>query len=55
MGDDAWLDAWFRDNPEVFVAGNLLWYPMEGQPRVNAAPYVMVAFGRPKGDRDSYR
>jgi Uma2 family endonuclease len=48
------LDAWFRDNPDVFVAGNLLWYPIEGQPRVNAAPDIMVAFGRPKGDRGSY-
>jgi Uma2 family endonuclease len=48
------LDAWFRDNPDVFVAGNLLWYPVEGQPRVNAAPDIMVAVGRPKGDRRSY-
>jgi Uma2 family endonuclease len=48
------LDAWFHDNPDVFVAGNLLWYPVEGQPRVNAAPDIMVAVGRPKGDRRSY-
>jgi Uma2 family endonuclease len=48
------IDAWFRNHPEVFVAGNLWWYPVEGQPRVNAAPDIMVAFGRPKGDRGSY-
>jgi Uma2 family endonuclease len=48
------LDAWFHDNPDVFVARNLLWYPVEGQPRVNAAPDIMVAVGRPKGDRRSY-
>lgn len=48
------IDAWFRNNPEVFVAGDLLWYPVEGQPKVSAAPDVMVAFGRPKGDRGSY-
>jgi Uma2 family endonuclease len=48
------IDAWFRDHPDVFVAGDLLWYPVEGQPRVNAAPDIMVAFGRPKGDRGSY-
>ena len=40
---------------EVFVAGDLLWYPVEGQPRINAAPDAMVAFGRPAGDRGSYR
>ena len=39
---------------EVFVAGDLLWYPVEGQPRINAAPDAMVAFGRPAGYRGSY-
>ena len=24
------LDAVFRDDPNVFVAGDLLWYPVEG-------------------------
>ncbi len=40
---------------DVFVAGDLLWYPVENQPRINAAPDAMVAFGRPAGDRGSYR
>jgi hypothetical protein len=48
------IDAWFRDHRDVFVAGDLLWYPVEGQPRVKAAPDIMVAFGRPKGDRGAY-
>ena len=48
------LDGLFRDQPDVFVAGDLLWYPVEGEPRVSAAPDIMVAFGRPKGDRRSY-
>lgn len=39
---------------EVFVAGDLLWYPVEGQSRINAAPDAMVVFGRPAGDRGSY-
>ena len=39
---------------EVFVAGDLLWYPVEGEPKINAAPDAMVAFGRPAGDRSSY-
>ena len=48
------LDALFRDNPQVFVAGDLLWYPVEGHPEISTAPDVLVAFGRPKGDRGSY-
>ena len=45
----------FADNPDVLVAADLLWYPVEGQPDIKNAPDVMVAFGRPKGDRGSYR
>ena len=48
------LDAVFRDNPDVFVAGNLLWYPVEGDNKTRLAPDAMVAFGRPKGYRGSY-
>jgi len=49
------LEVLFADNPDVFVAGDLLWYPVEGQPKIRIAPDAMVAFGRPKGDRGSYR
>jgi Uma2 family endonuclease len=49
------LAALFDDRPDVFVAADLLWYPVEGQPEVRAAPDVLVVFGRPKGDRGSYR
>jgi Uma2 family endonuclease len=49
------LDHLFRDDPNVFVAGDLLWYPVEGMPNISAAPDTMVVFGRPKGDRLSYR
>jgi Uma2 family endonuclease len=38
-----------------FVAGDLLWYPVEGHPEIRVAPDVLVALGRPKGDRGSYR
>ncbi len=48
------IEALFRDNPNVFVAGDLFWYPKEGHPEIRHAPDVMVVFGRPKGDRDSY-
>ena len=49
------LDALFRDDPGVFVAGDLLWYPVRGDNKTRMAPDAMVAFGRPKGDRGSYR
>ncbi len=49
------LAALFRDNPDVFVAGNLLWYAVEGNVKRRTAPDVMVAFGRPKGYRGSYK
>ena len=49
------LAALFRDTPDVFVAGNLLWYAVEGNVKRRTAPDVMVAFGRPKGYRGSYK
>ena len=49
------LDALFIDDPNVFVAGDLLWYPVEGKPSIRTAPDAMVVFGRPKGDRGSYK
>ncbi len=48
------IAALFRDRPDVFVGGDLLWYPVEGEPEVRVAPDVLVVFGRPKGDRGSY-
>lgn len=47
-------DALFKDDPNVFVAGDLLWYPVEGKNTICQAPDVMVVFGVPKGDRRSY-
>jgi hypothetical protein len=49
------LDSVFKHNTDVFVAGDLLWYPVEGSPKLRVAPDVMVAFGRPKGYRGSYK
>jgi Uma2 family endonuclease len=48
----SWL---FADNSEVFVAGDLLWYPVEGDNKTRQAPDVMVVFGVEKGDRGSYQ
>jgi Uma2 family endonuclease len=49
------LDWLFRDEEMVFVAGDLLWYPVEGNAKYRVAPDAMVVFGRPKGDRGSYK
>ena len=48
----AWL---FADRPDVFVAGDLLWYPVEGNNKLRQAPDVMVVFGVEKKDRVSYQ
>ena len=49
------LRALFRDNVNVFVAGNQFWYPVEGEPEIRLAPDVYVVFGRPKGIVRSYK
>jgi Uma2 family endonuclease len=49
------LAALFRDVADVFVAGDLFWYAVEGEPQQRQAPDVLVVFGRPKGDRGSYK
>lgn len=49
------LELLFANDSKVFVAGDLLWYPVEGSPEIRVAPDVMVAFDRPKGDRGSYK
>jgi Uma2 family endonuclease len=49
------LDALFRDRADVFVAGDNLIYPKQGDPTVSQAPDVYVVFGRPKGYRGSYK
>ncbi len=49
------LECLFQNRSDVFVAGDLLWYPVEGHPEIRVAPDAMVVFGRPPGDRGSYR
>ncbi len=49
------LEWLFKDDENVFVAGDLLWYPVEGDNVTRAAPDAMVVIGRPKGDRGSYQ
>jgi Uma2 family endonuclease len=49
------LETVFRRDSNVFVAGDLLWYSELGKPKIRQAPDVMVVFGRPKGERGSYK
>src|SRR4030095_2329056 len=49
------LDAVFLTREDVLVAGDLFWYPVEGHPELRTAPDVLVALGRPKGERRSYQ
>jgi Uma2 family endonuclease len=50
------LEILFADRDDVFIAGDLLWYPVPDREISGPlAPDVMVAFGRPKGQRGSYR
>jgi Uma2 family endonuclease len=49
------LEILFASQADVFIAGDLLWYPLQGDNKIRQAPDVMVAFGRPKGKRGSYR
>jgi Uma2 family endonuclease len=49
------LEAEFRNDPNVFIAGDLLWYPVEGDNTIRQAPDVYAVFGRRKGHRGSYR
>ncbi len=48
------LDLLFANDPNVFVAGDLLWYAIKGNNVTRKAPDVMIVFGRPKRDRGSY-
>lgn len=49
------LEALFLEQSDVFVAGDLFWYPVQGAPEIRRAPDTLVAFGRPKGRRGSYQ
>jgi Uma2 family endonuclease len=50
------LEILFADRPDIFIAADLLWYPIQVEvpPAPCQAPDVMVALGRPKGQRRSY-
>lgn len=49
------LKDYYRDDPQVYVAGDLLLYYVEGDPFQSVAPDVFVVFGVPKRDRRVYK
>jgi Uma2 family endonuclease len=49
------LEILFANDRDVFVAGDLLWYPVQGDNTIKRAPNAMAVFGRPKGYRGSYQ
>ncbi len=49
------LEILFAEVADIFVAGDFLWYPVQENNKIRQAPDVMVVFGRPKGDRGSYK
>ena len=48
------LEAFFKDNPEVYVSGDLLMYYVQGDPRKAVAPDVLVSFGIGQKARRTY-
>ncbi len=49
------IEVLFQSRDDVFTAGDNFIYPVEGNNKLRLAPDVYVAFGRPVGDRSSYR
>ncbi len=49
------LKLLYANHPDVFIAGDLLWYPIEGDNKTRQAPDIMVAIGALQGDRGSYQ
>jgi Uma2 family endonuclease len=51
------LELLFATQSDVFIAADLLWYPIQvfTPPVPYQTPDVMVIFSRPKGKRRSYR
>ena len=48
------LDAHFKEQPEVYVSGDILMYYAEGDPHQVVSPDVLVTFGLGKKRRDTY-
>ena len=49
------LTRYFREDPQVYVAADLLLYYVEGDPKEFVVPDVFVVRGVPKGERRIYK
>ena len=49
------LQAHFRDDPQAYVAGNLMMYYTEGEPKDCISPDIFVVHGIPKRNRRVYK
>ena len=49
------LKARYAHRPDVYAGGNLLFYYVEGRPRVSLSPDGFVVFGVPAGDRPLFK
>ena len=49
------FDEHFKQDPEVYVSGDILMYYVEGDPRKSVSPDVLVAFGLGKKFRGNYK
>ena len=49
------LEAFFTEDPEVYVSGDLMVYYVQGDPRKVVAPDVLVTFGIGQKARRTYR
>lgn len=49
------LKAYFRDDPQAYVAGNLMMYYTEGEPKDCVSPDIFVVRGIPKRNRRVYK
>src|SRR5437588_11746549 len=49
------LENFFRDEPNIYISGDLLLYYAEGDPRKRVAPDVFVVRGVPKVNRRIYK
>src|SRR4029079_13579280 len=51
----AGLQRRYRETPDIYVAGNLFFYFVRGDPRSVVAPDVFLVWGVPKGRRRVYK
>jgi Uma2 family endonuclease len=48
------LTDWYKDDPDIYVSGNLLLFYVQGNKRKHISPDVFVVLGVPKRNRDNY-